>query len=532
MSDSYSALKTPPSGFSASSASTTSTETIMSRPGTASASAGKPTKMKYRPLQQISRHETLRYYRPGGYHPIVIEDRLGESGRFTVLRKLGYGTYGTVWMCWDAKVKKLRAVKVMQADNSEEGLKEVGLLAMLAEDDNEVSVEDAYKNHLAVPLEHFWQDGPNGRHLCIVMPVLGPNVMKAKALGDVDFLKDVCSQVTGGLAFLHGKGMAHGDLHPGNILLQTTLSDLDVDDTAPLLTQFNYEELHAEGHDGPGPRAPKYIYESFYWAEVDPKYFKKEIAIIDFGTSFEASDPPNYQTIDASLRAPEQFFGSHPSQASDLWALGCTLMHILGSRNPFSTYKTVNKWSPVPRWEDALGPLPHPYRAKWIASKGAAGSRKRKYAEMAESEPVSLSSEQLAKAKKCRLEEWGTEDVILAFLAKPSTILVPINAQPKQQQQQQDEAENSDASGSDNESQRSAEEVKEWCLPREELDSAVSLVRSLFKYDPLDRTPAKDLLAHPFLTRHTPAPPTLPPAGSRDHSPERTSPAARAAGTP
>ncbi|KAK7715610.1 hypothetical protein SLS63_011366 [Diaporthe eres] len=382
------------------------------------------------------------------YHPILVGDKLGESGRFSVLRKLGYGTYGTVWMCWDAKVKKLRAVKVMQAETSAEDYKnEVGLLALLSKKGDVLGVEEAYKNHLAAPLEHIWQDGPNGRHICIVMPVLGPNVMKAKALGDVNYLKDVCSQVISGLAFLHSKGLAHGDLHPGNVLLQTTLNDLEVDDITPLLKKFNHEPLYAEGHDGPGPHAPKYIYENFYWAEVDPKYFKKEIAIIDFGTSFETSDPPDYPTIDMSLRAPEQFFGSSPSQASDLWALGCTMMHILGSNNPFSR-------QPVPSWEDALGPLPQPYRAKWIASKSAA--RKRKYDEMAEEEPVSLSSEQISEAKQCRLEESGTEDVILAFLSKPSTILVPINAQTKQQQQQQqqDQAENSDGSGGDDESER------------------------------------------------------------------------------
>lgn len=489
--------------------------------------------MKYRPLRQISRHETLRYYRPGGYHPILIEDRLGESGRFTVVRKLGYGTYGTVWMCWDTKVKKLRAVKVMQAETSREDYdKEVGLLAQLSKDDGEVSMEEAYENRLAVPLEHFWQDGPNGRHLCIVMPVLGPNVMKAKAMGDVDFLKDVCSQVIGGLAFLHSKGMAHGDLHPGNVLLQTTLSDLEVDDIRPLLRKFIYEPLYAIGHDGPGPHAPKHIYENFYWPEVDSKYFKKEIAIIDFGTSFKTTHPPSYQTIDASLRAPEQFFGSYPSQASDLWALGCTLMHVLGSRSPFQRCAAAKTWSPVLRWEDALGPLPQPYRAKWIASKGAV--RKRKYDEMAESEPVSLSSAQLGEVKKRRLEESGTTDVVFAFLAKPTTLLVPVNAQQQQEEEEEEnKAEGSEGSDGDNDSEGSSEEVREWSLPHEELDSAVSLVRSVFKYNPSDRTPAKDLLTHPFLTNRTTNPPSPPShIQIQDHSPKKTSPAARAAGTP
>lgn len=487
---------------------------MLAQPNTAAAAAGKSSKIRYTPLKHISRHETLRYYRPGGYHPILINDKLGESGRFKVLRKLGYGTFGTVWMCWDGEANKLRAVKVMQADESEEGYEqEVGLLARLSKGDDQVSVEEAYKNHLAVPLEHFWQDGPNGRHLCIVMPVLGPNVMKAKALGDVDFLKNVCSQVTGGLAFLHSKGMAHGDLHPGNILLQTTLSELEVEEINPLLEEFTYEPLFAEGLHGAGPHAPQYIYENFNWSEVDIRYLKKEIAIIDFGTSFKASDPPKHPTIDASLRAPEQFFGVRPSQASDLWALGCTLMHILGSSNPFKRCAEVKTWSPVTRWEDALGPLPEPYRAKWIASKGLA--RKRKYDEMNDSEPVSMSSEQLAKMKKRRLEESRTEDVVFAFLARSTPLLIPASA------------------GSN--SNTGSVQYEDWCLPHQELDSAVSLVRSLFKYKPSDRTPAKDLLSHPFFTRRTPPPPPPPPPAvtqPQDHSPERTSPAAKTAGTP
>lgn len=527
MTNSSGALKTPPPGYSASSISTSSAEKMLPQPDTALATTAKPSKIKYRPLTRISHHETLRYYRPGGYHPILINDSLGEAGRFKVLRKLGYGTFGTVWMCWDRNGGRLRAVKVMQADESEENYEqEVWLLERLSKGDDQVSVEEAYKNHLGVPLEHFWQDGPNGRHLCIVMPVLGPNVMKAKALGDVDFLKNVCSQVTSGLAFLHSKGMAHGDLHPGNILFQTDLSDLKLDEVETLLERYNYEPLSAEGHDGPGPHAPKHIYESFNWDEVNTKYIKKEIAIIDFGTSFKTSAPPNYPTIDASMRAPEQFFQVRPSQASDLWALGCTLMHILGSNNPFKRYPTVKTWSPVPRWEEALGPLPEPYRANWIASKGA--KRKRKYEEVDTSEPVSVSSERLAKAKRCRLEEWGIEDVISAFLAKPTPLLVPASAHQQQQKMGASE-------GSDSDSDSDLQQYIMWSLPRQELAAAVSLVRSVFKYNASDRTPAKDLLDHPFFTRHNSSPlPPPPPAASQtqDHSPERTSPAAKAAGTP
>lgn len=451
----------------------------------------------YSPLRAISYHESLEDYRPGGLHPVLIEDSLGESNRFKVLRKLGHGSFGTVWMCWDNKMERLRAVKVMHAETIKEDYeKEIKLLHLLSDGGDQVSVEDAYENHLAVPLEHFWQEGPNGRHPCIVMPVLGPNVQIAKFLGNVDFLKDICSQVASGLAFLHSKGLAHGDLHPGNILLQTNINDLKLEDARPLFKQFSYECLYAEGQDGPGPYAPKHIYEPMNWTEVDWKYLKKDIAIIDFGALFKTSNPPNCQTIDESLMAPEQFFGSNPSQSSDLWALGCSLTHILGSRNPFKESKTDVRWSPLRRWEDALGPLPQPYRAQWIGYRRS--DMKRKYEELDESEPLGWRPGELQSVKKRRLDVKGTEDVIFLFLAKPTPLRVLSASEGR------DETEFSQDIKAD------TEKYEYWTLPGEELELAVSLIRSVIKYKPEDRTPAKDLLAHPWLAKRLPSEITAP----------------------
>ena len=40
-------------------------------------------------------------YRPGGYHPVNIGERY--NGRYTVLEKLGWGHFSTVWMVHDKK---------------------------------------------------------------------------------------------------------------------------------------------------------------------------------------------------------------------------------------------------------------------------------------------------------------------------------------------------------------------------------------------------------------------------------------------
>lgn len=40
--------------------------------------------------------EWAEEYRPGGLHPIQLDDVL--DGRYRIMRKLGYGSFSTVWL--------------------------------------------------------------------------------------------------------------------------------------------------------------------------------------------------------------------------------------------------------------------------------------------------------------------------------------------------------------------------------------------------------------------------------------------------
>jgi serine/threonine-protein kinase SRPK3 len=44
--------------------------------------------------------EDVNEYRPGGYYPIQLGQSL-RNGRYLILRKLGYGSYSTVWLARD-----------------------------------------------------------------------------------------------------------------------------------------------------------------------------------------------------------------------------------------------------------------------------------------------------------------------------------------------------------------------------------------------------------------------------------------------
>jgi hypothetical protein len=46
--------------------------------------------------------EWVEDYRPGGYHPVVLGD-IFNNGQYKVIRKLGEGSYSTVWLARDLK---------------------------------------------------------------------------------------------------------------------------------------------------------------------------------------------------------------------------------------------------------------------------------------------------------------------------------------------------------------------------------------------------------------------------------------------
>lgn len=56
-------------------------------------------------------HACARAAAAGGYHPVYIGERY-NNGRYTVLCKLGWGHFSTVWLVLDAQTNEYGAMKV------------------------------------------------------------------------------------------------------------------------------------------------------------------------------------------------------------------------------------------------------------------------------------------------------------------------------------------------------------------------------------------------------------------------------------
>lgn len=99
-----------------------------------------------------------------GFHPVL----LGKENRYRVTHKLGNWGIATIWLCRDQETNGYVALKIMLAEEPTPDCAKLRLF------NRGLDFTQPGGEHIAQPLDHFWVDGPNGRHLYVVFPVLGP----------------------------------------------------------------------------------------------------------------------------------------------------------------------------------------------------------------------------------------------------------------------------------------------------------------------------------------------------------------------
>jgi serine/threonine protein kinase len=213
-----------------------------------------------------SENEGADGYRKGGYH--VVQPHEVFNDRYRVLAKLGWGHFSTVWLCQDLHMHRLIALKCQKSapHYTEAAYDEIELLAESAKmKDGKQEKWDEWTNgpvkHLfpckpftgvVQLLDYFEHLGPNGKHVCMVFEVMGPNVLalikqyRFKGI-PMEIVRKVAAHTLIGLDYLHRLcGIIHTDLKPENVLVACPKGVPINKHGIPIVGEIDQEVLAAE----------------------------------------------------------------------------------------------------------------------------------------------------------------------------------------------------------------------------------------------------------------------------------------------
>src|SRR3989441_9391394 len=210
-------------------------------------------------------------------------DRLGEllAGRYRVLRRLGAGGMGTVYLAEHVHLGRLTAVKVLCpplcADDpaAEQRFRQEALLV-------------ARVHHPRIAEVYDFDRLPDGQFLLAMEYVVGETVAQQLERAGPFTIPEairVLRTVADALNHVHWVGILHGDLKPQNIML------------------------------GPGG----------------------VVKLLDFGVAHEMAQlvgPDTFRPGTLAYMSPDQLLGDALGPASDIYALGVVLYEMLTGRLP------------------------------------------------------------------------------------------------------------------------------------------------------------------------------------------------------
>ncbi|KAM7182579.1 Serine/threonine-protein kinase [Rhypophila sp. PSN 637] len=312
-------------------------------PMTLSAAARSTSDFRYGYIEDV---EDFENYRPGGYHPIQIDDRLGPNRRYRIVHKLGHGTFSTAWLAVDGRTSKYVAVKVCTADADPQ--REIDILSHLstvtAKDNN--PIKDAASGMISKILDQFSITGPKGTHSCIVTVPARCSLKETReasgpGLFQLDVARSPAAQLVMAVEYVLSKGYVHADLHLGNILLQlpSSLNELSV----PAL----YEKFGAPDPQTVIPLDSTQSLDTGVPSHAIPPVWlgisshelslqEAKLLLSDFGVAFSPSKENRLQSYTPLvIRPPEALFEPTTplSLPSDIWSLGCVIFELLAHRS-------------------------------------------------------------------------------------------------------------------------------------------------------------------------------------------------------
>jgi serine/threonine protein kinase len=239
-----------------------------------------------------------------------------KLGRYEIVRELGKGAMGIVYLAKDPLIGRLVALKTIRpsAHADDEDTKEFQARFV-----REAQAAGILNHPSIVTVHDIGVDEPTGVSFIAMEYVEGQNLKEVLSAGrplSFEQAADIIAQVAEGLDFAHAKGIVHRDVKPANIIL--------LEGNRAKITDFGIAKITS--------------------------------GAANLTTTGQFLGTPNYM-------APEQIKGTPVDGRSDIFSLGFCLYECLTHRKPFGgdsltsiSYKIVHE--PFPPLQEANPTIP------------------------------------------------------------------------------------------------------------------------------------------------------------------------------
>ncbi len=226
------------------------------------------------------------------------------SNRYKVIRKLGAGAMGSVYLCEDSVENNIKvALKVLISDNL---------------DDQDIWAKGEYEalTRLRHPnlarVYNFGRIGDTKDYFIVSEFIKGIDLYSATEYLNYEELVDIIVQISRALEYIHAQGYVHFDIKPDNILV-TRYKTVGIKEGSKV--QYTESDLASSKRS---------------------VFVKPNVKLIDFGLAEKITGSFNF-AIKGTLNylAPEILNGQTPDKRADLYSLGVTLYQVANRDLPF-----------------------------------------------------------------------------------------------------------------------------------------------------------------------------------------------------
>ncbi|OJJ49864.1 hypothetical protein ASPZODRAFT_59299 [Penicilliopsis zonata CBS 506.65] len=256
--------------------------------------------------------ETLPTYRPENYYPVHQGEILNDQ--YQTLAKIGYGVTSTVWLAKDLIASTHVVLKIYVTGENRDHERELDIYKHI----DSVETRHPGRNLIRKLLDHFYIQGPHGRHVCLVHEPLGTSAdLLVKTFPGqtmtLDDMKPGIRQILVALDYLHSEcHVIHTDLLlPGP--------------DASYLSRFEEAEVRE-----PSPR--KVLNDRTIYKSLGFRSRGGLPLLTDFGEARLVDKEHNDDIMPNIYRAPEVILRSNWGYKVDIWNLAMVAWDIVSPR--------------------------------------------------------------------------------------------------------------------------------------------------------------------------------------------------------